>query len=283
MGKRNLKFISAFLLFLTMFYSCSILKGGKEKTAFVKIYTSYGDMTVELFNSTPQHRDNFLKLASEGFYDSLLFHRVISDFMIQGGDPDSKNASRGKMLGMGGPGYTVQAEFVQGNVHLKGALAAARTGGPQNPEKRSSGSQFYIVQGAKQSEKSLNDLSERRVNQAKNSLVEKYLSKEENSDITKQLQDARSSKNKSRFDELLNAVNDSLKEDYARLDSLKYSPEEIAKYKEIGGTPHLDYEYTVFGQVIEGLNVIDSIAKVKTDRNNRPNEDIVFRIEIIKK
>ena len=192
----------------------------------VEIETRFGNMLVELYDETPQHRDNFLKLAEEGYFDGLLFHRVIDGFMIQGGDPESRNAPSGKALGMGGPGYQVPAEFNSKYVHLKGALAAARQGDQVNPEKKSSGSQFYIVQGKPVSESNL------------------------------QLTEARN--------------------------GIQYTPEQKEEYMTIGGTPFLDQGYTVFGRVIDGLNVIDSIATVRTDSRDRPTEDVAMKIRVIK-
>lgn len=192
----------------------------------VEIETDYGTMLVELSNATPQHRDNFTKLAEQGFYDGTIFHRIISEFMIQGGDPDSKNAAEGQPLGMGGPGYTVPAEFVDSMVHIKGALAAARMGDAGNPKKASSGSQFYIVQGKPVEEAMLN-----------------------------------------------------------RMESMKgthYTPEQKKLYAEIGGTPFLDREYTVFGHVIKGLDVIDKIAAVQKDGRDRPAKDVKMKIRVIK-
>lgn len=192
----------------------------------VEIQTPLGNMMVRLYDATPQHRDNFLKLADEGYFDSLLFHRVIQGFMIQGGDPDSRNAPAGQRLGMGGPGYQIPAEFDPNLIHRKGALAAARTGGPSNPEKKSSGSQFYIVHGQPVSEDELK-LFERRK-------------------------------------------------------GIDYDPEARQVYQESGGTPFLDMEYTVFGEVIEGLDVIDKIAAVSTNPDDRPIEDVSMKIVVIR-
>jgi len=191
-----------------------------------EIQTPYGNMIVQLYDATPQHRDNFLKLADEGFYDSLLFHRVIDGFMIQGGDPTSKNARPGQALGASGPGYTIPAEFVDTLAHIKGALSAARTGDRVNPEKRSSGSQFYIVEGREVDEATLNQFEARN--------------------------------------------------------NLRYSSALRKKYMEMGGTPFLDQNYTVFGQVIEGLEVIDKISQVQTDGRDRPREDVPMVIRVIK-
>ncbi len=192
----------------------------------VEIATDSGSMIVKLSNATPQHRDNFVKLAEEGYFDGLLFHRVIDGFMIQGGDPNSRGAKAGAALGMGGPGYTIPAEFVDSLVHVKGTIAAARTGGPGNPEKRSSGSQFYLVQGKVYSDRELDGV-----------------------EIDK---------------------------------GIRYSPEQREAYTTLGGTPQLDREYTVFGQVIKGLEVIDKIAKVEKDNRDRPTADIKMTVKVIK-
>jgi peptidyl-prolyl cis-trans isomerase B (cyclophilin B) len=201
----------------------------------VKIITPYGTMVAELFDSTPQHRDNFIKLAESGFYNDLLFHRVIKGFMIQGGDPDSRGAEPNMRLGMGGPGYTVEAEIIDSLVHTKGALAAARQGDQVNPQRRSSGSQFYIVQGTPVGPQTL-------------------LGIEANCNST-------------RHDSSLH---------------FHYSEAQIEKYQTLGGTPHLDGQYTVFGQIVEGLEIIDVIGAVQTARGDRPLEDVKFKIEVIK-
>lgn len=191
----------------------------------VLISTTKGDIVIELFDETPLHRDNFIKLVQDGFYDGTLFHRVINDFMIQGGDPDSKDAQPGEQLGMGGPGYTLPAEFVEGKYHVKGAVAAARQSDQVNPEKESSGSQFYIVQG-------------RVFNHDELEMLQQRMQK----DLT---------------------------------------TEQIRIYTTIGGTPHLDGEYTVFGRVVEGLEIVDIIAATETDRTSRPIEDISVKMQII--
>ncbi|HSV87463.1 MAG TPA: peptidylprolyl isomerase [Bacteroidales bacterium] len=196
-----------------------------NQEARVQIITEFGNITIKLFNETPLHRDNFLKLAGEGFYDGLLFHRVISGFMIQAGDPLSRDAQPGQPLGMGDPGYTLPAEIVPGIFHRKGALAAARQGDQINPERRSSGSQFYIVQGRLWTNEELDMMEQRR--------------------------------------------------------GIPFSAEERVVYATEGGTPHLDHAYTVFGQVIEGLEVIDRIAAVPTGQGNRPLQNVVMRIVIL--
>lgn len=195
--------------------------------AYVLIKTSVGNITIMLYNETPKHRDNFIKLAEEGYLDSTLFHRVIKNFMIQGGDPDSRNAAKGQMLGMGGPPYTIPAEFNPKFYHKKGALAAARNGDQVNPTKASSGSQFYIVQGKKYTDAELLALEKQT--------------------------------------------------------GRKFSEAQKTAYKTVGGTPFLDMNYTVFGKVTEGLSVIDKIAAMATDGNDRPLSDIKMSVTVLHK
>lgn len=192
----------------------------------IKIETSLGDMIIKLYNETPGHRDNMIKLIRDGFYKHQLFHRVIGDFMIQGGDPHSDGAEKGQRLGTGGPGYTIPAEFNENLIHKKGALAAARQGDRMNPDKKSSGSQFYLVQGRVFSPEELNLMAQNRM------------------------------------------VNPS---------------KEVAEiYTTLGGTPHLDGSYSVFGEVVEGLEVLGRIASVDTDTYDRPLVDVVYSISLVK-
>lgn len=226
------KKITFLLVFLSLFAGVFAQKADKqgkkgEKVFYVKIETSYGDMVVKLYNETPLHRDNFVKLVKEGTYDDLLFHRVIGNFMIQGGDPNSRNAKPGQMLGDGQLGYTIPAEFVPGLFHKKGALAAARQGDEVNPEKASSSCQFYIVQG---------DLWD----EGRLKMVEQRYGK-------------------------------------------SFTPEQAQMYATVGGTPFLDGDYTVFGEVVEGMEVIDAIAAVQTDRMNRPIKDVKMKMYLIEK
>lgn len=206
----------ALILGLAFMSSCK-----SDSKTYVTIETEYGNMVAELYDSTPKHKENFIKLTKDGFYDGLIFHRVIEGFMIQGGDPNSRGADLSARLGSGGPGYRIDAEI--GAPHFKGTLAAARTGGASNPEKMSSGSQFYVVQGNVQTDAQLDNFEQQK--------------------------------------------------------GFKYNADQRAKYKSIGGTPGLDADYTVFGEVISGMDVIDKIAAVKKD-GQRPIENVEMKVRM---
>ena len=226
---KKICFIVVFLSFLFGANAQKVDKqrGNTDKVYYVKIETAYGDIVVKLYNETPKHRDNFLKLVKEGTYDGVLFHGVIQNFMIQGGDPNSRNAKKGEMLGNGELGYTLPAEFVPSLYHKKGALAAARQADQVNPEKRSSSCQFYIVQGEKWDAEKLKR-------------VETSMGK-------------------------------------------SFTKEQAEVYATLGGTPFLDGDYTVFGEVVEGLEVVDKIAAVACGPMNRPLEDVKMKMTIIEK
>jgi cyclophilin family peptidyl-prolyl cis-trans isomerase len=209
-------------IFFLLLFALSLWSACKDDGhTYVLIETEYGNMKAMLYNTTPKHRDNFIKLVKENYYDSLLFHRVISGFMLQGGDPDSRYALPDLQLGIGGPGYEIDAEI--GAPHLKGALAAARN---NNPMKRSSGSQFYIVQGQ--------------------------------------------------------PIDDAVLDGLEQQKGIRYNPDQRKLYKELGGTPFLDGDYTVFGEVVEGLDVIDKIAVVPTKPGDRPVQDVRMKIRILR-
>ncbi len=276
----------AILLLVTIggYSAASGKKKKKEKTKYVLIETPYGDMKVKLYNQTPLHRDNFIKLVNEDFYDSLLFHRVIKNFMIQGGDPDSKGAASGVMLGNGGPGYEIDAEFVSELFHKKGAIAAAREGDNVNPEKKSSGSQFYIVQGKVFSLDDLAKMEEQINLPRKQKYFDKFINNPDNANVKSRLD----SLNRVKDYKTLNAeVETIVKNIETQMDSqgllFHYSDEQKKVYTTIGGTPHLDQNYTVFGEVVEGLNVIDSIASVQTDKNDRPVVDVIMKMKVVRK
>lgn len=240
----------------------------------VEINTSLGKLSIKLYDETPIHRDNFIKLVEDGYYNGVLFHRVIKDFMVQTGDPDSKNAAPGVGLGTGDPGYTLEAEINYPKFYHKyGALAAARTADQVNPERRSSGSQFYIVTGKKYNEPTLTQMQRRMNEQAKMDYFNKL--KKENMDKIKAAYSDKVALEELR-QELIRQVEENVK-DTTMPDDI------IATYSTIGGTPHLDGQYTVFGEVIEGMEIIEQIQKVETDRNDRPLNDIkITSITVLK-
>ncbi|MDR0962711.1 MAG: peptidylprolyl isomerase [Mediterranea sp.] len=222
---RNLLFSLTLLSMLGLLTAC---QGGSKKQRDmskeinVKIETTLGDIVVKLYNETPLHRDNFIKLADEGTYEGTLFHRVIKDFMIQAGDPDSKGAPAGQMLGSGDVGYTLPAEFVYPKYfHRKGVLSAARMGDAVNPKKASSGCQFYIVTGRVYDTNALMNMEARM--------------------------------------------------------GTEFTPEQIEAYTTVGGTPHLDGQYTVFGEVVKGMEVVEQIQQVATDPRDRPLQDVKIK------
>lgn len=236
----------------------------------VKIETSAGDIKVKLYNETPKHRDNFIKLVKEGTYEGTLFHRVIKDFMIQAGDPESKNAPKGKMLGAGDVGYTVPAEFVYPKFfHKKGALSAARQGDAVNPKKESSGCQFYIVTGKVYNDSTLLQM-ERQMNENKVSVFFNELAKKHMKEIYKM----RKANDEDGLYDLQEKLIAQAQELAAKEPEFRFTPEQVEAYTTVGGTPHLDGAYTVFGEVVEGMDVVDKIQQVKTDRSDRPEEDV---------
>ena len=240
-----------------------------SNSVVVDITTSLGDIKVLLYGDTPKHRDNFVKLVNEGFYNGVLFHRVINEFMIQAGDPESKNAPAGKMLGSGDPGYTLEAEFVYPkHFHKRGALAAARTGDDMNPERRSSGSQFYIVTGKAYNESQLAQMEKQMAMMQKQEIFNKLV--EEHRDSVMAMRRNRDQAGLQKLQEELVAIT----EQKAAENPAKMTPEQRQAYSTIGGTPHLDGSYTVFGEVIEGMDVVDKIQNVETGAADRPVEDV---------
>ena len=241
-----------------------------DKETLVKIETTVGDIKVNLYNETPKHRDNFIKLVKDGMYEGTLFHRVIKDFMIQAGDPDSKNAPKGKMLGAGDVGYTIPAEFVYPKFfHKKGALSAARQGDNVNPKKESSGCQFYIVTGKVYNDSTLlsmeSQMNENKINVIFNTLAQKHM---------KEIYKMRKANDENGLYDLQEKLFAEAQEIAAKQPEFHFTPEQIEAYTTVGGTPHLDGEYTVFGEVVEGMDVVDKIQQVKTDRSDRPEEDV---------
>ena len=240
-----------------------------EKRTLVKLETTMGNITVALYNETPKHRDNFIKLVKEGVYDSTLFHRVIKQFMIQAGDPDSKNASDTAMLGSGDVGYTIPAEFNPKFFHKKGVLAAARQGVDVNPEKASSGCQFYIVTGRKFTEPQLlgmeNKINEQREEALFDSLARQHM---------KEIYKMRKAGDNAGLLELQDTLEAQARELADKEEKFRFTPEQIKAYSTVGGAPHLDGSYTVFGEVTEGMEVVENIEIAKTNRADRPVENI---------
>jgi peptidyl-prolyl cis-trans isomerase B (cyclophilin B) len=256
--------------FLLIFSSCA-----QNKDQVITIKTKYGDMVAILYDETPKHKANFIKLAKEHYFDSLLFHRVIEGFMIQGGDPDSKNATPGQHLGTGGPTYTIDAEFNPKFFHEKGAFSAARMSDAQNPSKASSGSQFYIVQGKKWTEDEL------KFDQMKfNMAMQQYFQNPVNKPAYDSLFATYQSGDVNRYDSLLKKLRPRVEKETGIKTEKDVSPEVVKIYSTVGGAPHLDGQYTVFGKVIKGLEVIDKIAAQPKDESDRPIEDIRMMVTV---
>lgn len=259
--------------FLVLFSSCA-----QKKDYLVTFKTEMGDMVAILYDETPKHKANFIKLAKDHFYDSLLFHRVIQGFMIQGGDPDSKNSQPGQRLGNGGPGYTIEAEFNPKFFHEKGALSAARQPDQINPTKASSGSQFYIVQGTVTI---IHDAYQLKIDQAKfNTGLQQFLAKEENKPLYDSLLQLYQTGDMRNYQRACYSLVPRIEKETGINVSKEVSQEKIDAYTTVGGAPHLDGEYTVFGKVIKGLDVIDKIASVEKDGTDRPLKNIPFTVTV---
>lgn len=277
--KSNVRSMFMLVALATILWACG---GDKEEALtgndyLVTIRTDLGEMKAILYDETPKHKENFVKLAEEGFFDSLLFHRVIQGFMIQGGDPNSKNAGPQDRLGNGGPGYTVPAEINSNFFHQKGALSAARQGDQVNPEKASSGSQFYIVQGSIVPSTQLQGPNPTDIQKAVSKLVQQMPDNELNQQYTEAYQMGGNEAVDEKIRETLDQLAEVTGIEIGQMDL----PEEmIEAYTTVGGTPFLDNEYTVFGQVISGLDVIDSIAAVATQPGDRPIEDVKMYISV---
>lgn len=265
------------ILFTLMACCLMACTGNQKKTTdmetgnetLVRLETTMGNITVKLYNETPKHRDNFIKLVKEGTYDSTLFHRVIKNFMIQAGDPQSKTATDTTTLGNGDVDYTLPAEFNPKFFHKKGALAAARLGDDVNPKKESSGCQFYIVTGRKFSEAQMismeNQLNDARLENVFNELARKHM---------KEIYKMRKAGDNDGLLELQDSLETQARAIVAKEPALKFSREQIAAYTTVGGAPHLDGAYTVFGEVTDGMDVVDKIQAVKTNRADRPETDV---------
>lgn len=280
--KNNIMCLKKAILSMLLISVIEIAVSQTQSNETVLIETTFGNMKVKLFNETKLHKANFLKLVSEHFYDSLLFHRVIEGFMIQGGDPYSKHADAFKLLGDSDLHYTIPAEFNKNLFHKKGMLCAARNGDDVNPSKASSAVQFYIVQGKVRTDEDLRKFEKRINKDLINKLKNGLLSKPENSDLNQKITKFKEEK---QSDSLLvyNMIAEKLIDsEYEKTEHYTFSKEQQTIYKTIGGTPHLDTNYTVFGEVIEGLEVIDKIAQAKTNKDDRPLIDLRMKISIIK-
>jgi Peptidyl-prolyl cis-trans isomerase (rotamase) - cyclophilin family len=274
---KTVKMKKNIIVLLTILVCCiTACKSGQKKNrtmgkeTMFKIETTMGDIVVKLYDDTPKHRDNFIKLVEKGVYEGTLFHRVIKDFMIQAGDPQSKDAPKGKSLGSGDVGYTIPAEFVYPkHFHKKGVLAAARQGDNVNPKKESSGCQFYIVTGKVFSDSALlnmeQQINENRLSNVFNALAQKHM---------KQIYKMRKENDENGLMELQEKLIEQAKAESAKQPEFHFTPEQIKAYTTVGGAPHLDGEYTVFGEIVEGMDVIDKIQQVKTDRSDRPETDV---------
>ena len=281
---KNLKLKATLLVVFAIFANFVVAQNtqenimAKEDTSgvLVELKTTLGDIIVKLYNDTPLHRDNFIKLVDQGYYDGLLFHRVINEFMIQTGDPDSRDAEPGKMLGSGSPDYTIEAEIDYPKHYNKyGALAAARTGDQVNPERRSSGSQFYIVTGRKMNEQQFEAMLMRKHQEELEQTFRK---------LANQHRDSIQSLQRAGNEEALEALRQDLIKQTEESVGNQVLPENIKEdYITKGGAPHLDGAYTVFGEVVEGMDIVEQIQKVETDSHDRPIQDVkIISAKVIK-
>lgn len=261
---------------ITILATCIMVASCAQKRATVAtIQTNYGDMVAILYDDTPKHKENFIKLANSHYYDSTLFHRVIKGFMIQGGDPDSRKATPGQMLGHGGPGYTIDAEIVPKYLHEKGALSAARLTDVQNPKKASNGSQFFVVQGR------ILDTEEMTLDQKKyDQALRRFFDNPANKGAYDSLGEAYQSGDEEQFRRLFLSLKPRVVKETGMDVTQTVSEEKLKAYSTLGGVPTLDENYTVFGKVIKGLDVIDKIADVQVDSNNRPGEDVRMKVSV---
>lgn len=267
--------MSRFVLVALLAVSSTMCGCAQNKDYIVTIETKFGNMVAILFDETPEHKKNFIKLAQTHFYDSLIFHRVIEDFMIQGGDPDSKGSSRGAKLGNGGPGYTIPAEIHPEFIHKKGMLSAARLSNEINPSKASSGSQFYIVQGRVFTSDELTT-DESVLNKG----LQQILIKPENQSLFDTLSRLYQMGDMEAYQKMVISLKPRIQEETGLQLDKDFDPHRLEAYTTVGGAPHLDGEYTVFGKIIQGIEVIDWIAEQPVDDNKRPLDDIQMKVTV---
>jgi len=265
------------LITLLILFACD----RKPEDDLVQITTPYGDIVVKLYDKTPLHHSNFMKLAESGYYDGTLFHRVIKSFMIQAGDPDSKHANPGQLLGEGDTTYTIPFEYVSEYIHKRGVLAAARESDDINPGKASSGSQFYIVQGKKFTDDELDAVELKVERRTKQYILMDLLKKQGDSTALKEFKSFADKRDTAYIRKVIDRFHDAVEAEYMRTKPFKLSEEQRQVYKTTGGTPHLDGAYTVFGEVVSGMDVVDKIAAMKTDTNDRPLQDIPLSMKVI--
>lgn len=265
--RRSIAIVTLFLFFA----SCS---SKKEEYKFVKISTEKGDIIIKLYNETPKHRDNIIKLANEKYYDGQIFHRIINNFVVQGGDPDTKNAKPDSLYGNGGPNYLIDAEFVDTLIHKRGAVGMAREGDDVNPEKKSAGSQFYLVKGKVYTKEQLDELEKKLVLRKKSALYKKIFTEK----VSKQ-------KDQKNIDTISISLDMSIIFDsiWEKQPKFKFTEQQRKVYTTIGGIPHLDGNYTVFGEVVQGMDIVDDFSSVETDNNDRPLKDIKFTMTVLNK
>lgn len=269
-------FLRQFSLVLIIFLN--VINGFSQNElngkTFIEMKTTLGDISMVLYEKTPLHKSNFIKLIEDNFYDSVKFHRVINGFMAQAGDPNSKQSDFSGQLGQKSFGETISAEIIPEYFHKKGALAAARMGDNVNPEKRSSGSQFYLVQGKKYTETQLNQIEQKINQQQESNLIGQFLKKTENNHYMEKIKDCQ----QQRLTDSLNALYQEIKSLVVNQETnnFKFSPYAIKTYKAVGGTPFLDNGYTVFGEVTEGVDVLDKICSVSTETGDVPTEPVII-------
>jgi peptidylprolyl isomerase len=273
-------YIKKILLSIVLFWVSKGAFSQTFSTETIVITTSLGIIKCKLFNETPLHKANFIKLVSEHFYDSLLFHRIIEGFMIQGGDPDSKHCDATKLLGDGDLPYTVPAEFASTLCHKKGMLCAARNSDDVNPTKASSATQFYIVQGKLRDDKELANYDKRINKEVISKLKETFLNKPENQILKEKINTFKTEQQNDSLVFYTKLLDEKIAPIYDTTAHYKFKPEHVVLYKTVGGTPHLDNNYTIFGEVIFGLDVIDKIAAASTNKDDRPLLDIRMKISI---